>query len=76
MQTPEHPLLRVNQKAGTYTVAIEPSRQFRNPGKGDLSQKLKAAKIDNLETEAAKNRQIIQKSIQQMYGSVPSSRKT
>jgi hypothetical protein len=46
-------------------VAIEPSRQFRDPS---LKRRLEIAQINNLETESAKNRQEVFESIGKMYG--------
>jgi hypothetical protein len=50
-------------------VAIEPSRQFKESKNPKLDQQLEIAKIRNLETDSAKNRQIVMESIQNMYGS-------
>jgi hypothetical protein len=53
-----------NQKIGR-TVAIEPSRQFRNQA---IEDRLKLAQINKLESDAAKSRQQVMESIHNMYG--------
>ena len=53
-----------NQQIGR-TVAIEPSRQFK---KNQSHERLEIAKIEKLETDSAKNRQVVMESIQSMYG--------
>lgn len=47
------------------TVAIEPSRQFRNQA---IDKRLKLAQINKLESDSAKSRQQVMESIQNMYG--------
>jgi hypothetical protein len=46
-------------------VAIEPSRQFKDSA---LKRRLEAAQILKLEADAAKTRQEIFESVQNMYG--------
>ena len=53
-----------NQQIGI-TVAIEPSRQFKNQA---IEDRLKLAQINKLESDSAKNRQQVMESIQNMYG--------
>ena len=53
-----------NQQIGR-TVAIEPSRQFRNQA---IEDRLKLAQINKLESDSAKSRQEVMESIQNMYG--------
>ena len=53
-----------NQQIGR-TVAIEPSRQFRNQV---IEDRLKLAQINKLESDSAKSRQEVMESIQNMYG--------
>ena len=53
-----------NQQIGR-TVAIEPSRQFRNLA---IADRLKLAQINKLESDSAKSRQEVMESIQKMYG--------
>jgi hypothetical protein len=53
-----------NQQIGR-TVAIEPSRQFRNKA---IEDRLKLAQINKLESDSAKSRQEVMESIQNMYG--------
>jgi len=47
------------------TVAIEPSRQFKNQA---IEDRLKLAQINKLESDSAKSRQEVMESIQNMYG--------
>jgi hypothetical protein len=53
-----------NQQIGR-TVAIEPSRQFKNQA---IDDRLKLAQINKLESDSAKSRQQVMESIQNMYG--------
>ena len=53
-----------NQQKGK-TVAIEPSRQFKNQA---IEDRLKLAQINKLESDSAKSRQQVMESIQNMYG--------
>ncbi len=53
-----------NQQKGK-TVAIEPSRQFKNQA---IEDRLKLAQINKLESDSAKSRQEVMESIQNMYG--------
>ena len=53
-----------NQQIGR-TVAIEPSRQFRNQA---IEDRLKLAQINKLESDSAKSRQQVIESIHNMYG--------
>ena len=53
-----------NQQIGR-TVAIEPSRQFKNQ---EIDKRLKLAQINKLESDSAKGRQEVMESIQNMYG--------
>jgi hypothetical protein len=53
-----------NQQIGI-TVAIEPSRQFKNQA---IEDRLKLAQINKLESDSAKSRQEVMESIQNMYG--------
>ena len=53
-----------NQQIGR-TVAIEPSRQFKNQA---IEERLKLAQISKLESDSAKSRQEVMESIQKMYG--------
>ena len=53
-----------NQQTGR-TVAIEPSRQFKNQV---IDNRLKLAQINKLESDSAKGRQEVMESIQNMYG--------
>jgi hypothetical protein len=53
-----------NQQIGR-TVALEPSRQFRNQA---IEDQLKLAQINKLESDSAKSRQQVMESIQNMYG--------
>jgi hypothetical protein len=53
-----------NQQIGR-TVAIEPSRQFKNQ---PIDKRLKLAQINKLESDSAKSRQEVMESIQNMYG--------
>ena len=53
-----------NQQIGR-TVAIEPSRQFRNQA---IEDRLKLAQINKLESDSAKSRQQVMESIKNMYG--------
>jgi hypothetical protein len=53
-----------NQRIGR-TVAIEPSRQFKNQA---IEDRLKFAQINKLESDSAKSRQEVMESIQNMYG--------
>ena len=48
-------------------MAIEPSRQFKEPF---LKRRLEIAQISKLETESAKNRQEVFESIGKMYGGI------
>ena len=66
MQGLIHPLLQAKLEKEENTVAIEKSRQFKDL---DLDDKLKAAKIENLRIDSAKNRQELMDSIQKQYGS-------
>ena len=47
------------------SVAIEPSRQFKNQA---IDNRLKLAQINKLESDSAKSRQEVMESIQNMYG--------
>ena len=53
-----------NQQIGR-TVAIEPSRQFRNQA---IEDRLKLAQISKLVSDSAKSRQQVIESIQNIYG--------
>ena len=57
-------VMHENQQIGR-TVAIEPSRQFKNQA---IEDRLKLAQINKLESDSAKSRQEVMESIQNMYG--------
>jgi len=54
------------------TVAIEPSRQFKNQA---IDKRLKLAQINKLESDSAKSRQEVMESIQNMYGVIQTQQK-
>ena len=49
-------------------MAIQPSRQFKHLNEKNLDKRLDLAKIQNLESETAKNRQDVFESVQRLYG--------
>ena len=60
-----------NQQIGR-TVAIEPSRQFKNQA---IDKRLKLAQINKLESDSAMSRQEVMESIQNMYGVIQTQQK-
>lgn len=67
MQGMNHPLIHTDLKERVIAVAIEPSRQFKHLY---LEKRLEIAQIEKLESDTAKNRQIVNESIQNLYGGI------
>jgi hypothetical protein len=65
LQGLENLVLQMKSNRIGRTVAIEPSRQFRNKA---IEDRLKLAQINKLESDSAKSRQEVMESIQNMYG--------
>ena len=65
MQGLENQVLHMKTNRIGKTVAIEPSRQFKNRA---VEDRLKLAQINKLESDSAKSRQEVMESIQNMYG--------